>query len=212
MKFTKYGHACQLIEEGEAKILIDPGGLSSGFEGLTGLSAVLLTHQHSDHLNVKHLSALLVKNPGMQIHGDEGTVAQVQKEAGLEVVAAHAGESFEVAGVSVKVIGTDHAVIHPTIPGIPNVGYLIAGRFFYPGDNYTLPGEPVAVLAVPTCGPWMKVSEAIDYMLAVDPEVAIPVHEGLLALPDVYYMHLRHFAEPAGVEFRVVANGTSTEV
>jgi hypothetical protein len=128
------------------------------------------------------------------------------------VVPAHTGETFDVAGVSVQVIGTDHAVIHPTIPGIPNVGYLIAGHFFYPGDNFTLPGVPVQVLAVPTCAPWMKVSEAIDYMLAVDSEVVIPVHDALLALPDSYYSHLRRFAEPAGMEFRVVANGTSTEV
>jgi L-ascorbate metabolism protein UlaG (beta-lactamase superfamily) len=212
MKFTKYGHACQLVEEGDARILIDPGGLSSGFEEQVGITAVLLTHQHSDHLNLKHLAALLQKNPDMKIHGDEGTVAKVESETGLEVLPAYAGETFDVAGVSVKVVGTDHAVIHPTIPGIPNVGYLIGEHLFYPGDNFILPGVPVSVLAVPTCAPWMKVSEAIDYMLAVGPEIVIPVHDGLLALPDTYYTHLRRFAEPAGMEFRVVANGTTTDV
>jgi L-ascorbate metabolism protein UlaG (beta-lactamase superfamily) len=81
MKFTKYGHACQLIEEGSARILIDPGGLSAGFEDQTGLSAVLLTHQHSDHLDVQHLTSLMAKNPEMKIHGDEGTVKQLEHEA-----------------------------------------------------------------------------------------------------------------------------------
>jgi L-ascorbate metabolism protein UlaG (beta-lactamase superfamily) len=212
MKITKYGHSCLLIEVGEARILIDPGGLSKGFELLEGLTAVLLTHQHYDHLDVANLKTLLAKSPAMKIHADEGTVEALAAEPELPVVPAHAGEEFDLAGVSVKVVGTAHAQIHPTIPGIPNVGYLIAKRFFYPGDNFNLPSEPVDVLAVPTCGPWMKIAEAIDYMLAVAPEVAIPVHDGLLAPPDSFHAHLRHFAEPAGMDFRVIGPAETIEV
>jgi L-ascorbate metabolism protein UlaG (beta-lactamase superfamily) len=212
MKFSKFGHSCQLIEEGDAKILIDPGEFSQGFEGLLGLSAVLFSHQHPDHLSLKKLRVLLQNNPDMEVFGDEGTVKALEFEEGIEVLAAHAGESFDIEGVEVQVIGTDHAVIHPTIPGIPNVGFMIGGRFFYPGDNFTLPGAPVEVLAVPTCAPWMKVSEAIDFMLAVAPSVAIPVHDGLLAIPEVYFSHLRRFGETAGIDFKVVPNGESAEI
>lgn len=211
MKISKYGHACLLIEEGKAKILIDPGAFSAGFEGLTGVQAVLITHQHADHLSTEHLAGLKAKNPEMKVYGDEGTVG-VLDGGDLPVEAVHAGEEFEVAGVTVKVVGTDHATIHPTIPGIPNVGYMIARKFFYPGDNFTQPGEPVDVLALPAGAPWLKISEAIDYMMAVHPEVAIPVHDAVLAMPEMNYGLLRRFSEPAGIELRVVPNGESTQV
>ena len=212
MKITKYGHACLLVEEGEARILVDPGGYSKGFEGLTGLNAVLITHQHGDHLSVENIAALAEKNPGLKVFADEGSYAKLDDGSGLDIHAVHAGEEFDVAGVKVKVVGTDHAVIHPTMSGIPNVGYLVARKLFIPGDNFTLPGEPVDVLAFALGAPWSKISEAIDYVLAVHPTVAIPYHDAVLAMPDMYADIVKRFTEPANVELRVVLNGQSTEV
>jgi L-ascorbate metabolism protein UlaG (beta-lactamase superfamily) len=211
MRITKYGHGCLLIEEREARILIDPGVFSTGFEELANLDAVLITHQHPDHLKLENLLALAQKNPGLKVFADEGSVQKIEDQETLDVHAVHAGEEFEVAGVRVQVVGTDHAVIHPTMPGIPNVGYLIAKRFFDPGDNFTLPGEPVDVLALPIGAPWLKISEVIDYVLAIRPEVAIPIHDAVLAMPEMNEAHVKRFAEPAGIELRVLPNGESTE-
>jgi L-ascorbate metabolism protein UlaG (beta-lactamase superfamily) len=211
MRITKYGHACLLLEDGGVKLLIDPGVYSGGLEVIEGLSAVLITHQHSDHLSPESLRALKDKNPKLRIYCDEGSYALLEKLGDLEALAVHAGEEFELDGVRVKVAGTDHAVIHPTILGIPNVGYLVGKRFFYPGDNFTRLDEPVEILALPAGAPWLKISEAIDYMLAVHPEVAIPVHDAVLAIPEMNYGLFRRFAEPVGIEIRVVPNGQSTE-
>jgi L-ascorbate metabolism protein UlaG (beta-lactamase superfamily) len=211
MKITKFGHACLLLEEGEARILIDPGAFSNGFEDLTDLNAVLVTHQHQDHLVPENIQALLEKNPGMMVYADEGS-AKVLEEAGVKATVAREGDEFEVAGVGVKVRGREHAVIYPEIPGIPNVGYLVAGRFFYPGDSFTKPAETVEVLALPDGAPWLKISEAIDYMLAVKPKVAIPVHDAVLAMPQMNEGLLERLGRPAGIELRVVKNGSSTEV
>ena len=90
------------------------------------------------------------------------------------------GEERDVGGVSVRVAGRDHAVIHPDIPVVPNVGYLVGGRLFHPDDAFTPPGQPVEVLAVPAGAPWLKVSEPIDYLRAVHPKVAVPVHDQVL--------------------------------
>jgi L-ascorbate metabolism protein UlaG (beta-lactamase superfamily) len=212
MKITKFGHACLLLEEGDARILIDPGVFSEGFETLTGLAAILITHSHADHFVADNLVALLKANASARVYADELSAAELAKDGRLAAEAVYAGDSFEVAGVRVSVEGVDHATIHEDIPTIPNVGYRVGERFFYPGDRFTKPAGPVEILALPLGAPWLKVSEVIDYVLAVAPKVAIPVHDAVLAFPDMHQSITRRFTEPKGIELRVVANGTSTEV
>jgi L-ascorbate metabolism protein UlaG (beta-lactamase superfamily) len=211
MRITKFGHACLLIEDGSARLLIDPGTFSSGFEDLEGLDAILITHQHQDHCLPENIKALVDRNKDTVVYADEGS-AGILSEHGVAVRAVHEGESWEVAGVSVAAVGRDHAVIHPDIPGIPNVGYLIADRFFYPGDAYTNPGRPVEVLAVPAGAPWLKIAEAVDYVRQVKPKVAIPVHDAVLAMPDMPASIMKRLTDGRGIEIRVVANSQSTEV
>jgi L-ascorbate metabolism protein UlaG (beta-lactamase superfamily) len=64
MRVTKFGHSCLLVEEGGARVLLDPGTFSEGFEGLEDLTAVCLTHQHADHLDAERLRLVLDRNPG----------------------------------------------------------------------------------------------------------------------------------------------------
>jgi L-ascorbate metabolism protein UlaG (beta-lactamase superfamily) len=66
---------------------------------------------------------------------------------------------------------------------VENTGYCIENTLFYPGDAFTNPGKPVDILALPVAGPWMKISEAIEYALEIAPRIAFPVHDGML-LPD----------------------------
>ena len=51
MEITHLGHATVLIEIGDVRVLIDPGSFSDQWHGLTGLDAVLITHQHPDHVD-----------------------------------------------------------------------------------------------------------------------------------------------------------------
>jgi hypothetical protein len=85
-----------------------------------------------------------------------------------------------VAGVEVHVHGELHAEIHPDIPRIANVGFLVAGQVFHPGDALTVPDEPVATLLLPVHAPWSKLAEVIDYVRAVDADQAYAVHDGAL--------------------------------
>jgi L-ascorbate metabolism protein UlaG (beta-lactamase superfamily) len=213
MRITKYGHACLLLEEGKARILIDPGAYSKGFEGLENLSAVLITHSHADHMKPEHLQALRRRNPTMEIYVDAGSGDELKQQApDMKVKVVYDKDVFEVDGVPVKVEGEWHAEIHKTIPQIPNVAYLVAKKFYYPGDSFTKPTEKVEVLGLPIGAPWSKVSEVIDYVLAVKPKIAIPVHDAVLAMPDMYAGIVGRFTEPEGIELRVVPNGESIEV
>ena len=205
MRAQKFGHACLLVTEGDARVLLDPGTFSRGFEELRGLTAVLVTHQHPDHLDLERIIPLLAANPDARVYADEASAAKLD-ELGLSPVVARAGEHFDADGLSVEVIGTEHAVIHQDIPVIPNVGYLVGGRVFHPGDAFTVPDRPVEVLAIPAAAPWLKVSESVDYLRAVAPRTAIPIHEAVAAIPQMYYRLLDQLG-PEDTRLRVIDDG-----
>jgi L-ascorbate metabolism protein UlaG (beta-lactamase superfamily) len=212
MRLTKFGHSCLLVEEGRARMLFDPGTLS-GFQELEGLTAVLVTHQHDDHLDRDRLRGLLDRSPGVRVVSDEGS-AEILEEAGAEVQVVHDGDELEVGGVGVRVAGRQHAVVHPDIPVVPNVGYLVGGRLFHPGDAFTPPGQPIEVLAVPAAAPWLKLSEAIDYLRRVRPKVAVPVHEKVLSAAGVsiHYRQLEQLGAREATTLRVLDDGEPTEL
>ena len=213
MRLTKLGHSCLLVEESGARLLLDPGNLSAGFEELEGLTAVLFTHQHADHLDQQRLRGLLDRNPGVRVISDPGS-AEPLGQAGVEVEVVADGQELDVGGVGVRVAGRDHAVIHPDIPVVPNVGYLVGGRLFHPGDAFTQPGQPVEVLAVPAAAPWLKVSEPIDYLRAVRPRVAVPVHDQVLSTAgrSIHYRQLEQLGAKGGTTLRSLDDGAPVEL
>jgi L-ascorbate metabolism protein UlaG (beta-lactamase superfamily) len=213
MRLAKFGHSCLLVEEGRARMLLDPGSFSKGFEELEGLTAVCFTHQHVDHLDRERLRGLLDRNPGVRVISDEGS-AEALGEAGAEAEVVHDGDELEIAGVGVRVVGRDHAVIHPDVPVVPNVGYLLGGRLFHPGDALTVPGQPVEVLAVPAGAPWLKVSESVDYLREVRPKVAVPVHEQVLSAigTSLHYRQLEQLGARGDTVFRVLDDGRPLEL
>ncbi|GAA4897350.1 MBL fold metallo-hydrolase [Actinomycetospora straminea] len=201
------GHACVVADTGSARILIDPGAFSSGYETLEGLAAILVTHQHFDHLNLDKLPALLGQNPGAELVVDPGTAEQL-RERDIPHTVREPGETFSVGGARVEVVGGDHAVIHPDIPGIANNGYWIDGSVLHPGDAFTVPERTPDVLLLPTAAPWLKASEAVDYLRAVAPPLAVPIHEAVLADPDLHYTLFSNLA-PEGTEVRIAPRGVS---
>jgi L-ascorbate metabolism protein UlaG (beta-lactamase superfamily) len=210
MRVRKLGHSCLLLESADARILIDPGTFSSGFEELDGLTAVLVTHQHPDHVDVAKLPGLLERNPSMQLIADAATAQSLRDEHGLEASVASQGEVFEL-GMRVEVVGDLHAQIHPDIPRVPNVGYLVNGRLLHPGDALDVTDRDVEILALPTMAPWMRMAEAVDYLRAVAPKVAVPIHDGLLRSPDLFYGAFRGLG-PERTRVQVLDDGEPVEL
>ncbi|RZS41382.1 L-ascorbate metabolism protein UlaG (beta-lactamase superfamily) [Herbihabitans rhizosphaerae] len=181
MQIVHFGHACVLIDTGSARLLIDPGTFASGFESVTDLDAVLITHQHFDHLDLERLPTLLAANPDAELIIDPGSEDEIIDHQ-LTARTVRPGETLELGGARVEVVGGDHAVIHPDYPIVPNVGYLVDdGAFYHPGDSLFLPQQRIDVLGLPAGAPWLKTGEAIEFQRSVNPRVSVPIHEALLS-------------------------------
>ncbi|MFE9634087.1 MBL fold metallo-hydrolase [Streptomyces sp. NPDC006463] len=174
MRLTKYGHACVRLEAGDRVLVIDPGTLSEA-ESLLGATAVLITHEHEDHIDVAALKAARELNPELTVH----THAALAAELGDGVTAVAAGEAFTAAGFSVRAVGGEHAEIVDGLPGCPNLGFVVDG-VYHPGDSLFVPSETVETLLVPASGPWLKTGEAVEFVRAVGPARAFPIHDALV--------------------------------
>jgi len=216
MQLTHFGHSCLLAKfKGDSgqdtTVLFDPGTFSHGFEGITGLSAILITHQHPDHADTARLPALIDANPQAALYADPQTAAQL----GAPWQAVQVGDELSIGHLTVRGVGGQHAVIHPEIPVIDNISYLVGdgehpARLMHPGDALFVPGEPVDVLAAPAAAPWMKISEAVDYLRAVAPTHAVPIHQAIvdpIARP-LYYGRLSDMTD---TDFQVLEPESGTE-
>ncbi|RKS79972.1 L-ascorbate metabolism protein UlaG (beta-lactamase superfamily) [Motilibacter peucedani] len=180
MQITKLGHSCLLVEDEGTRLLVDPGAFSQGYDDLTGLDGVLVTHQHFDHLATDRLKAVLAANPSATLVVDPGT-AGVLEEAGVPGAQVFTdGDTTTLGGLEVRGFGKDHALFHPEADLIPNTGYLIGGRLFHPGDSLAVPGFDVEVLALPVVAPWSKISETVDFTRAVAARVTFPIHDAII--------------------------------
>jgi L-ascorbate metabolism protein UlaG (beta-lactamase superfamily) len=179
MQFTKLGHSCVKLEKDGAVLVIDPGGWSDAPAVLDGASAVLVTHEHPDHLDADAIRAALSTDPDLTLWVNQSIGAQFA-EFGDRVHEVRHGDALDVAGFSVHVYGVDHALIHPDIPLVVNTGFLVEGELFHPGDSYTVPEEPVGTLLVPISAPWLKAGEMIDYFRAVAPARGYAIHDAIL--------------------------------
>ncbi len=196
MRLTHLGHACVLVETDGARLLFDPGVLSA-FDEVRDLDGVLVTHQHADHLDSGPGGPAAGREPGGEAMGGYGHGAAVPGLPDHRV--ARPGDWFPVGGATVEVLGGMHAPVYGAVPGCTNAAYLVDdGAFLHPGDSFAVPDGDVDVLAVAIDGPWLKLGEAVNYVRAVQPRVAVPVHEGETTDPAKYAGMLAAFS-PEGV-------------
>ncbi|NGN66486.1 MBL fold metallo-hydrolase [Streptomyces sp. A7024] len=179
MQLTKKGHACVRLERDGRTLVIDPGGFTEP-EAAVGADAILVTHEHPDHFSEAQLRAALEASPAAELWTLRSVAEQVAAAFPGRVHTVGNGDTFTAAGFEIEVHGELHAVIHPDIPRITNVGYVIDGSVFHPGDALTVPERPVDTLLMPVQAPWSKLAEVIDYVREVKPGRAIDIHNALL--------------------------------
>ena len=212
MKLTKLGHACVRLQKDGRTILIDPGTMTEASGLFDGAEAVLVTHEHFDHLDRERLIKAFHNDPRLTIYTPAGT-AQHLASLGDRVHVVGQGDRFSVAGFEVVVVGEKHHVSHPDVPPVDNVGFFIDQEVFHPGDALTgLDGVPT--LLVPGQAPWMTVPDLIRYLRAMAPQRAYAIHDGLLNEWGLGLLDsvLAAEAERSGADFRRMAPLESVEL
>lgn len=217
IELTKFGHACVRLEKDGRRIVIDPGEYSDPAPALEGAEHILITHQHPDHLDEGAVLAFLAANSSATVRAPEVPAARLAAraaDAGVDprqIIATGAGEKFDSAGFSVRTVGGQHAVIHAYIPVVANTGYIIDGLVYHPGDSFIVPAGPAPdTLLVPLSAPWNKMAEMVDFIVAVRPRQAIPVHDALLndtVGRPLYIKRAQMFADRHGVLLTDLAVG-----
>jgi len=214
MKIHKLAHCCLVIDlkskEGHSRrILLDPGFYSvERHIKVNKIDIVLITHDHADHLHIESLKELLKSHPDVEIITND-TVGAILAKEGIEHHVMEHGNVIDTKGVHIEAYGKNHAILHSSMPLMSNVGFLIeesVGRkFFFPGDAFTLIDKEVDILALPVAGPWMKISEAIDYALQMKPKKAFPVHDAV-RIPTAHILPERILGAN-GIEFIKLEEG-----
>lgn len=213
MQLTKFGHSCVRVADGDRALVIDPGVFSDVDAALDGVDEVLVTHEHPDHVDVDAVVRAAGRNPRLRIWAP-APVAALFPQAQDSVVVLAPGQAHTVGGLPVRTFGGQHALIHPAVPVIANVAYLVGDAVYHPGDSLFVPPVPVHALLLPIHAPWNKAAEVIDFAIATRAPVVHQIHDGLLRERGVAMIQglLARVAGPHGVEMRLWADGDAVSV
>jgi len=210
MELTKFEHACFTVTKDGKSIVVDPGAFTTDFIAPEQVVAVIITHEHGDHLDMDLLSEIVDGNSGVVILGPQDVTSKLSK---FETRTVKGGDSFALEGFDLDFYGDTHAVIHKDIPLAQNVGLLIEDRLYFPGDSFIMPEKSVDTLALPVAAPWLRVEDAIEFMKSVGARFTFPTHDAILSNngKTVVDNLIGKFADAAGTEYRRI-DGETIEI
>jgi len=212
MKIEKIGHCCLIIDIDGLKIMTDPGAFSNKQDSMTDIDVVLISHEHPDHLHINSVQKIVENNPGVRVITNS-SVAKKLEEIGLKPETIESNTSISVRDIKIEAFDSKHGEIFEDFGQVQNTGYLVADRFFYPGDSFYNPVKPIDILALPVAGPWCLTGDAIRYALEVKPKTVFPVHDGMIEEDKrvILYRAPEKILRENGIEFVVMKEGEERE-
>ena len=176
MQITKLEHSGIIIEKNQKKVIFDPVEFEQVIPGAENVVAIIITHKHSDHFQPEVINKILRINQNAKVFTTSDTAALING-----AITVKAGDVHEVGDFKFEFFGRDHAPIIPGQVPCENVGVVINDEVINPGDSFDIPTNSARVLLVPISAPWLKISESMDYIEKVKPEIVIPIHDALLS-------------------------------
>ena len=211
MRVSKYIHSCLVVEQGDEKILFDPG-IFSFIEGAVqpetfkDISTIILTHQHPDHVDMNALKQIVALSNASVITNSQGKTALAKE--GIEASVLEEG-SQQTKNFTIRALSSDHAaILSPTLP--QNTAYILNDAFLNPGDSFASflnPLKGIKVLALPVMAPWLTELTVAEFAGRIAPQMVIPVHDGYVKdffIKSRYDNYQRYFSEQ-GVKFQYMS-------
>jgi L-ascorbate metabolism protein UlaG (beta-lactamase superfamily) len=232
-RITYVGHATVLIELGETRFLTDPVLRDRVFgiirrAGTTpdlnaAPDAVLLSHQHPDHLDYASLHSVGAET---RVIAARGTGRRLRRHGLTTVDELEPGDSTRVGDTEVVATPAEHDGRRFRIgPRVPALGYELRGggaRIYFAGDTDVFPGmaalEGVDVALLPIAG-WgptvgkghLDPERAARAAALIRPGVVIPIHWGAFLRTDLHQRRPELLSTPAG-ELRDVMSREAPDV
>ena len=173
MKVTKLEHATLVLEQAGKTLILDPGFYTRPMEGFQNVVAIVITHNHDDHVHEDQIARIVRDNPDVVILG---TKEVADRLASFGAKSVTHGDHHQLGPFTAEFFGDLHIEIHRSIPIIQNCGVIINDVLYYPGDSYTQPDRKVHYLACPSSAPWLKIGDVMDFVAAVKPDNSFPTH------------------------------------
>jgi L-ascorbate metabolism protein UlaG (beta-lactamase superfamily) len=246
LRITWFGHSTVLVELDGARLLTDPflrGRIGHvrrvaervKLDAARELDAVLISHAHHDHLDLRTLRRL---GRSVRLVVPTGTRRMLARRGYSNVTELRAGDETSVGAV---VIGATHAEHHvkryPFGEDAVALGYVISGsaRVYFAGDTDLFddmreigPNVDVALIPVSGWGPrlppgHLNPESAATAVSLLHPKVAVPIHwgtyrrlglerdESLLRAPAETFAELAHQLAP-DVDIRLLPVGGTLEL
>jgi len=172
------GHASFRIDDGAAKIFIDPWKLAAG---APKADVILITHAHFDHYSVEDIAQIEKPTTVFVAPADVAS-----KLTGAHVIVAVAGGSYQAGPVKVMAVAAynTNKDFHPKANGW--VGYVVTlstgQRIYHTGDSDVTPEMKKVqtdVALMPCGGTYtMTAAEVAAAANQFKPAVLIPMHWG----------------------------------
>ena len=215
MKITKLVHSCIIIELDNKKILVDPGVYSWQNEtvksaNFSNISAVVITHNHPDHLNNDFADAIKEASPNATWYGT--------KQVAEQLVNLNIECHTESQDASVQIIASEHADLSPWFDEQPeHTSFLLFSEVLISGDCQTLNDSHGARILAGAIngGPWGAVvgfSKMIESM-EDRPKIVLPLHDWHWneEARNAIYSKLPEVMNKFNVDFIPLENGVAKE-
>ena len=178
LQLTKFGHSAFGVTKNAATVVVDPGSLTNTIRFDGRIAAIVVTHDHPDHWTQEWIDHLTAAG-----HVPIFTTPDAaEKISASDIRPVTESGAWDVDGFTLEFAPTTHARVHESVSAIPNLTCFIDRTVMYAGDSLELQAVTrPPVLAVPLGAPWMKLGEAIDFVLAAQSERCFPVHDGVLS-------------------------------
>ncbi len=224
---TYVGHATVLIELDGVRILTDPL-LRNRVTFLRrrrplgehaaprAVDAVLISHCHLDHLDLRSLRRL---DRGVRLIVPRGAGRYLARGGMRNIEELQAGDTTTVGGVTIRATYAQHDGALPFGPRADCLGFVVGGRrqVYFAGDTDLFPAMAqlaghldVALLPVWGWGPTLGADHldprrAAQALALLRPRLAIPIHWGTLHPVFMGWCNPRFLTEPARAFIRYAA-------